>query len=96
MPLLVGQVPPSAHIEFSQPEYDPTEPIRFRVVVDGEPRQQVEFAGTVTVSGQAIAVSGAATVVETVEYGSFSASGYNTVQDSDDPSKYIATPTGGA
>jgi hypothetical protein len=96
MPILVGQALPSAHVEFSKPEYDPTEPIRFRVVVDGEPRRQVEFSGTVTVSGQPIAVSGAATVVGTVEYGSFSAPGYTTIQDPDDPAKYAATPDGGA
>ncbi|MER7331654.1 MULTISPECIES: hypothetical protein [unclassified Micromonospora] len=89
----------TVRLEFDQATYGPDEPINFHVVVEGEPtsvtRDEV-FTGTVTLPGQPPQeVSGAAQVVETTAYGTFTNDHYTVVQDPADPSRYTATPNGG-
>lgn len=83
-------------VEFDQPSYAPGDPIRFQVVVEGEPTivsSEEVFTGTVTLPGQpSQEVTGVATVVETTVYGAFTNPNYEVVQDPQDPSRYAATP----
>lgn len=86
-------------LEFDQPTYGSGDPIRFQVVVEGEPAavtRDVTFAGEVTLPAQAPQpVSGTTQVVETAAYGPFTAPGYTVAQDPTDPTQYPATPNGG-
>lgn len=86
----------TVRVQFDKTSYAPTEPIVFRVVVDGEPTtttKDVTVNGTVTLPGQTVQpVSGTTQVIDEVVYGPFTADGYDTAQDPADPSRYTATP----
>ncbi|MDH6460106.1 hypothetical protein M2302_000257 [Micromonospora sp. A200] len=86
-------------VDFDQPSYGPDDPIRFQVVVEGEPAtvtRDVTFTGEVTLPAQAPQqVSATTQIVEGTVYGPFTAPGYDVAQDPTDPTQYTATPNGG-
>ncbi|MGC4886711.1 hypothetical protein [Micromonospora sp. DT227] len=86
----------TVRVEFDKTSYSPIEPIKFQVVIEGEPTmvtKTVTVNGTVTLPGATTQdVSGITTVVDKTVYGPFTADGYDVVQDPADPSRYTATP----
>ncbi|MFI7608774.1 hypothetical protein ACIBTV_27190 [Micromonospora sp. NPDC049366] len=86
----------SVRLQFSKTAYRPDEQIHFQVIVEGEQTvvsREVAVSGSVVLPGaNVVPVTGLASVVDEIAYGTFVADGYTVEQDQVDPSRYIATP----
>lgn len=71
---------------FGKPRYSYGETVDFQVLVDRPATVDVTFTGTVTEAGEPLTVTGTVQV-DQVQYGQFTADGYDVVQDPTDPSR---------
>ncbi len=95
MPLAVPEngAPLSAYIVFGKDRYAPGEPIDMQMVIEGAtPPVNVTFTGTYQIGIDFGTAVGTVAVGPDVSYGPVSAPGYDVVQDTEDPSRYLATP----